>query len=303
MKKETHIALKEPVELTETPFYPQKKYHCGPASLAMLLGASNVPVHPDDLASKIYLPGREGTLQLELVAAARKYGRIPYVIDDNLPALIAEIEAGRPVLVLQNLGIELIPVYHYAVVVGILPDDKIVIRSGTRKRLLMAANDFLETWHRSGAWGLILLKPDEMPENPDPVKYLNAVNSFEIVGNAQAATVAYQTAVSVWPKNQTALFALGNNFLLQQKFDQAENIFRKLLTINPNHIGALNNLAETLSQRGCYLHALRVINRTMILAVSNNSPFKETVRQTQKEITQRTKQARHNNSTTCIDKE
>lgn len=285
LKDEVHVGLTGPVELQETPFYPQKKFQCGPASLAMMLGASGVPVHPDDLSVKIYLPGREGSLQPELVAAARQYGRIPYVIDGGLPSLIAEIAAGRPVLVLQNLGVEIIPVYHYAVVIGALPENTIVLRSGADRRRLMSADDFLATWERADSWGMILLKPGKLPENPDPARYLGAVNSFEIVGNGEAATAAYAAATAAWPENETAWFALGNNHLRVQRYDQAEKVFRRLLTINPNHVGALNNLAETLARKGCFSQALTLINQAAEVAKADNSPFTEAVLQTQEEIT------------------
>lgn len=301
LKEEVNVGLTRPVELTETPFYPQEKYQCGPASLAMVLGASGVQIHPDDLVSKIYLPGRKGSLQLELVAAARQYGRIPYVIDGTLPALIAEIADGRPVLVLQNLGIEVIPVYHYAVVIGVQPDNTFVLRSGTERRISMAADDFLETWQRSGSWGFVLLKPGELPVHPDPEKYLRTVSAFETVGNAEAATKAYTAAVTAWPGNQNALFALGNNYLRRQEYHQAENIFRKLLAMNPAHIGGLNNLAELLAGRGCYAQAQKIINTTVKLAESNNSPFKDVVLETQQEINEKIRQADQLNDPMCND--
>ena len=60
--------------------------------------------------------------QVELVAAIRRYGRVPYEIEPSLSSLTAELQAGRPVLVLQNLGIKIAPLWHYAVVVGYSPE-------------------------------------------------------------------------------------------------------------------------------------------------------------------------------------
>lgn len=236
---------------------------------------------------------------MELVAAARQYGRIPYVIDGELPALVDEIVAGRPVLVLQNLGVEFIPVYHYAVVIGVQPENTIVLRSGTERRISMAADDFLETWGRSGNWGFILLKPGELPVNNDPEKYLHTVSAFEILGNADEAAKAYTAAISVWPENQNALFALGNNYLRRQESVQAEKVFRKLLAINPAHIGGLNNLAELLAERGCYAQAQKIINNTVELAKSVNSPFIDTVLETQQEIIEKMTRADHTTGTKC----
>ena len=212
------------------------------------------------------------------------------MIDSKLSALLSELRAGRPVLVLQNLGLNIFPVYHYAVVIGTLPPDKLVLRSGTTRRLVVDADHFLATWRRADSWGMVVLKPGELPEAPDPVRYLEAVSSFEISGNMLEAELAYSAACSAWPENQTARVALGNNYLRQARYQEAGSVFRELLTINPNHVAASNNLAEALVKRGCYEQALAVINRTVTIAEELNSALTKTVRQTQLEIREQMKE-------------
>lgn len=63
-----------PVRLESVPFYPQQAYQCGPAALAGVLGAAGATIDPETLAPQVYLPGRRGSLQAELVAAARRAG-------------------------------------------------------------------------------------------------------------------------------------------------------------------------------------------------------------------------------------
>ena len=276
-------------------------YQCGPASLAMLLGASDVIIDPDVLAPQIYLPARRGSLQIELISASRRYSRIPYMIDGELSALISELRAGRPVLVLQNLGINIIPVYHYAVVIGVLPPDKIVLRSGTTRRLVMDADDFLATWRRANSWGMIILNPGELPEDPDPVRYLDAASSFEISGNIIGAELAYRAACNIWPYNQTAKIALGNNYLLQARHHEAALIYKELLKINPEHVAASNNLAEALAKDGCYAQALAVINQTVKIAEGLDSPLTEIVIHTQQEISQQMSLVQPDQQGRCTD--
>src|SRR5688572_23044905 len=62
------------VELTTTPFFPQKTHQCGPAALASVLSAAGVAITPDELTNEVYLPARRGSLQLELLAATRRRG-------------------------------------------------------------------------------------------------------------------------------------------------------------------------------------------------------------------------------------
>ncbi|HUG04491.1 MAG TPA: hypothetical protein VML92_08685, partial [Steroidobacteraceae bacterium] len=79
------------VELAGTPFFPQDEYQCGPAALATVLRASGVATLPDDLKPQVYVPGRRGSLQAELIGAARRHGRLPYVMPSQGQELVAEL--------------------------------------------------------------------------------------------------------------------------------------------------------------------------------------------------------------------
>ncbi len=47
------------VLLSDVPFYAQKKYHCGPAALAMALQWSGVDTTPDQIAEMVFTPGSD----------------------------------------------------------------------------------------------------------------------------------------------------------------------------------------------------------------------------------------------------
>jgi hypothetical protein len=286
-KSVLQVSFDQTLELEDTPFYPQATYQCGPASLAMLLGASGIDTDPETLVSYIYLPGRRGSLQLEMLSASRRYGRIPYTIDSEISAIVSELRAGRPVLVLQNLGLNILPAYHYAVVIGTTPPNNIILRSGTTRRLVMEAAHFLAAWRRADSWGMIALSPGALPENPDANRFLDAVNSFETSGHAVSSEAAYRAAHSTWPQNQTALFALGNNLMLQGKDLEAVSVFNDLLAINPEHIAAANNLAEIFARQGCYPQALAKIERAVKNAEKTGSELTKIVLQTRQQIKQK----------------
>ena len=113
---------------------PATDYQCGPAALATVLVASGAQVSPDDLVAEVYLPGRKGSLQAELIAAARSRGRLPYVLPPSLDDLLAQLAAGHPVLVLQKTGAGPWPGWHYAVVIGYdASRDRLLLRSGTER--------------------------------------------------------------------------------------------------------------------------------------------------------------------------
>jgi tetratricopeptide (TPR) repeat protein len=255
------------IELDDTPFYPQERYQCGPAALTTVLAQSDVAVSLEDIVDKVYLPGRQGSLQFELMAATRTEGRLPYVIDGSLEAIWRELEAGRPVLVLQNLSIAAIPSWHYAVVVGIDPGSgEIVLRSGTDKRRVTPTRTFLHTWRRGDYWGMVVLEPGELPATVDRARYFEAIAALEQTGRVEDAALAWQTALDHWPGDPAALFGLANSRFAMRDYRAAERAYRDLLDSDGSLVAARNNLALALAEQGEFDAAMHEIG----VALSQN---------------------------------
>ena len=255
------------LELVNTPFFPQERYQCGPAALATALAGSGVAVDLGALIDRVYLPGRQGSLQVEMLAASRIAGRIPYVVDGNLQTLRDELDAGRPVVVLQNLGIAAIPKWHYAVVVGIdTARNRIILRSGTDQRRIIRTKTFLRTWRRGDYWGFVVLRADELPSGVDRRRYLQAVAALEKAGRRAEAAIAWQTVLANWPSDTVALFGLGNAQLAKGDNASAETYFRAVLEQDPGSIAARNNLAIALARQSRFADA-----RSEIAAALDNN--------------------------------
>ena len=92
----------------------------------MALAWSGLRIDPDDLAPQVYTPSLKGSLQPAMITAARRHSRVAYPIS-GANALLQEIAAGHPVIVLQNLGLSWIPVWHYAVVIGYDLNQEVII--------------------------------------------------------------------------------------------------------------------------------------------------------------------------------
>lgn len=241
-----------PLELADTPFIAQEAYQCGPASLAMLLGASGLEVSAEALLPRVYIPKLKGSLQAEMVAAARDYGRIPYQIAPSLDALLAELRLGRPVLVLQNLGWDFYPVWHYAVVIGYDPEnDEMVLRSGVTRRKLKRTHDFLDDWGKAQNWGVLALLPGSMPADASAQRYLKATAGMEAAGKTKAAALAYASATTRWPDEPAAWLGLGNASYAQGDLLGAERSYRQALKRSENNPVVRNNLAQVLAEQGC----------------------------------------------------
>lgn len=259
------------VELANTPFHSQERYQCGPAALLTALQASGAAATLGEIVAKVYLPGRKGSLQAEMIAATRTSDRVPYRLEGTLAAILAELDAGRPVVVLQNLGINMYPRWHYAVVVGIDPlKDEVILRSGTDKRRVTRTKTFLYTWRRSNYWAFVALRPGELPANLNQGRYFEAVAGLEQVGRNESAAAAWQAALEKWPGNPVALFGFANVRYAQANWQGAVDVYRQLLAGETDMPAARNNLAMALLELGRYRQALDEIE---LAIASTEDPY------------------------------
>lgn len=244
------------VELTETPFYPQTQYQCGPAALATVLQSHGVEVTPEQLSGQVYIPERKGSLQIEMTVAARRHSMLPYELEPQLLDLFTEIDAGNPVLVLQNLGFEWYPQWHYAVVIGYDMDKhEIILRSGTSRRWITPFEVFERTWQRAEFWALVIVPVGDIPKTAQPQRYLKAAYAFEETGKIELAFKAYQAASKRWPDDVVIWMALGNIAFNNSDWTEAIRAFNRALALEPDSIIAWNNLAYGLHAYGCKTQA------------------------------------------------
>lgn len=254
-----------PAVRIDVPFYSQQDFQCGPAALAMLLAWNGETVAMDELVEHVYSPERKGSLQPTIVAAARRHGYLAYPISGK-EELTAELMAGHPVLVLQNLGLSWIPRWHYAVVIGRDPSQaSLILHTGVYESQLLAEKVFSRTWRRSGDWGLVVLAPGQMPATALEADYIEAVVGLERAGQHLAAAVAYEQAVIKWPDSFVAWMGLGNTWFQMEDVEGSITAFRHAATLRPENAIPLNNLAFALATEGRRSEALEVIDRAVAL--------------------------------------
>lgn len=277
------------VELDTVPFHPQLEYQCGPAALATTLNHAGVAVTPADLIQWVYLPARQGSLQVEMQAAPRRYGSVSYPLAPRFDDLLREVAAGNPVLVLQDNGLGPFSVWHYAVVAGFdYAAGELLLRSGVTRRRAVPFTVFEYTWKKSGYWALVTLAPDRIPATATESNYLEAVVAMARVAEPSAVIVAYTTFLERWPENLVASIALANEHYGQGAFEAAEAVLRQAAVHHPDSVVVLNNLAQTVSDQGRSDEALAIIERTDGV----ESPFATAVGETRAMILRRLATAR-----------
>jgi len=248
--------LPERVELSDVPFFAQNAFQCGPAALATVLNHRGVITSPGLLKDKVFIPGREGSLQVEMVATARAYDLLVYPLKPRLENLLTEVAAGNPVLILQNQAFGWWPRWHFAVVVGYdRREETLILRSGTTRRWFTSFASFDRTWARAGRWAVLTLPADQLAASAELHPWLKAANDLEETGHVEAAQRAYRAATARWPDEPLGWFALANNRHMRGDRLGAEQALRQSLKRAPDFAAGWFNLSEVLAERGCVVAA------------------------------------------------
>lgn len=264
-------------EVRNVPFYPQEEFYCGPAALAMVLSWSGLPTTQEDIAKQVYIPSRQGTLRNDILAAARRNGRLAFRVD-SLSALIAEIANGHPVLVFQNLAFDWYPRWHYAVAFGYdLAANNLLLRSGSEARLEIDLATFERTWRRGGYWALTVLPPEKLPATVAETAALDAAANIARLGHHAEAAKAFETIASRWPQSFIALMGLGNEHYALKKWQSAEHAYRTAIATRRSAASAWNNLAHALAKQGRRDEAVDAARKAVALGGMSATTYQDTL--------------------------
>jgi tetratricopeptide (TPR) repeat protein len=237
-------------ELREVPFFPQTPYHCGPAALATVLVHAGFAATPEQLVDAVFLPAREGALQTEMLAAARRFGALAVPLSPTLGTLFAEVAAGHAAVVLQNLGLSFATRWHYAVVVGYdLSTREVFLRSGTTEREVVGFALFERTWARGAHWAFVASPPGRLPATATEVNAVQAAIAFERVARPADALRAYDSLVARWPGNALAGLGQGNARFASGDLAGAAQAFERVALLHDS-AAAWHNLGVTRLRLG-----------------------------------------------------
>ncbi|MEX2499468.1 MAG: PA2778 family cysteine peptidase [Wenzhouxiangellaceae bacterium] len=267
-------SLEPRVDLTDTPFHPQLEHHCGPAALTTVLEASGARPEYEEVADRVYVPDLKGSLQVEMMATARNFDRIPFRVPGELSAVLAEVEAGHPVLILQNLRIRSLPAWHYAVVVGYDREHKeILMRSGTERELTTPVRRWMRQWDWASRWAIVVLEPGDLPAEPSQAAVFRALADFDENARPESRLRAWTGAAEHWPDAALVHMGLGNARYEMDRREAAADSFRQALATQPEHWPARLNLAQVLLELDRPCEGLQVIKAQ---AMDYDHPLVET---------------------------
>ncbi len=142
--------------LLKVPFFPDKTDQCGPATLAGVLSFWGKASDPEQIRQEMYLAKLKGTLPMDLVLTAESHGLKTKMTRGDLSILRAEIQAGRPILAMLNIGFLVVPVNHYVIVTGF--DDQrqgLYMHSAGKENQFIPYKKFLRAWRKADDWALL----------------------------------------------------------------------------------------------------------------------------------------------------
>lgn len=141
--------------IENVPFYPQKAYQCGPASLAGVLNYWGINVLPDDIATEIYSSSAKGTLTLDMKFYAEKRGLKARIYKGSLTEIKEKIDSGYPLIVLVDFGFWILKKNHFMVITGYNVNG-VIVNSGKERQKFIPKEEFLKSWEKTGFWTLLI---------------------------------------------------------------------------------------------------------------------------------------------------
>lgn len=262
----------------DVPFIEQTDHYCGPASLAMVANYYGKQVTADEIAQLIYIPEKKGSLQIEMQAAARKLDFVAFTMNMDFASLRAEINAERPVIILQNLAFNVYPIWHYSVVTGIAPNnDSFLLHSGRHKYYRSSWTTLDNTWSRGKYWALVIVPAGEIPSSIDDKNAIRAALDLEQLGKYRAAQLTYAAILERWPENFTAQVGLANTHMLLEEPLAASQAYKQALRLRTHSADVLNNFAYSAFKLGCEITALEAASCAIRIDGANHKELGETL--------------------------
>lgn len=275
------------VRVDDVPFVPGDDGLCGPAVLAMLLAHAGAPAPLDDLVQAVYLPGRAGSLQVEMLAALRRRQRLAVPVTGGWVALRDELAAGLPVAALVNLSLPVWPRWHYLVVTAIDPTVAAVrVHSGHVAGAWWSMGTFESVWARSGRWAFVAPKAGALPASIDEAVGLRALLALDHSAGSGPAAPWWLAAVRRWPASLTAHVGAAQALAATGDIDAAISLLRDAARRLDRAV-LWNNLGALLLHRGDLAGADRALARALALAEASEPAWLPAVRASRADLAAR----------------
>lgn len=251
-----------PAQIKNVPLIKQEDYHCGPASLAMVMQYHGRTISEHEAANGLLHKNLKGSFFSELKSRARQEGFLVLEVNDLEKAYL-EVRSGNPVIVLQNNGFRFFPQWHFAVLRGMdFEGPDVYLNDGKDKIHEMDMRMFERSFVLGGRRSLVVLPPEKLSSTATELEHVEAAAMLEAVGRVAEANKAYLTMLRRWPQNVVAVIGAANFAYHRGKKNEA----RKILAEGPESAMILHNRAIIESETGFKKEARRSAKKAIELA-------------------------------------
>ncbi len=150
----------------DVPFIKQEKEGCGAASIAMVMQywqqqhAEQADTGSDmaTIQRALYSSREHGIRAADMVRYFQQHGYQTFAFTGKWEDFQQHLAKGRPLIVaLKPSGLE--PALHYVVVVGVDPEQKLILLNDAAQRKLLKQDraEFEKQWRAVGRWTLLAL--------------------------------------------------------------------------------------------------------------------------------------------------
>ncbi len=141
--------------IKNVPFYPQKLYHCGPASLAGVLNYWGLSVTQKDVANSIYSASAKGTLNIDMLAYVEEKGLRAKQFKGSVKDILNHIQSGHPLIILVDYGLWVYQKNHFMVIVG-HNNTGVYVNSGKKHLMFISFNKLYKIWGKTNFWTMLI---------------------------------------------------------------------------------------------------------------------------------------------------
>ncbi len=223
----------------------------------------------EQLSEQLILPGKGGTLQLDMDRVARQQGLVPYPLTE-FEQLFFWLDQGVPVLLFENLGLSWAPRWHYSLLRGYdLERQEAILSSGNHPYLRVSFNTLNNTWQRGGSWARVLLPPEHPAPSIGLREQLRQGQNLLSTGQTQAAVRLFERLAA--QDQPLALIALGNHHYQQQEWELSQARYQQALALLPLNASLWFNYGQSLAHQ-CPVAAEQALSCSQALGLTESAP-------------------------------
>ncbi len=243
-----HGSGEERIELNKTAFFPNEDRASAAAALATLFYTDGLQtVGPPQVAPLLGRKTAVQDLRAEFPGIAYGYERLAFVLPRTLDAVLAEVRAGQPVMVLQKASD-----WRYAVVIGVEPlSNRMILRSGKEGRVYQELADFLGQWKRGDHWAMVISDGSRVPASATQAAWIAVGEAATLANQPKLAEKNAYGAIERWPNQVVPWVALGNARYALKDWLGAQEAYLESLRLKSFNPVVRNNLALVLLERHC----------------------------------------------------